>query len=408
MLVEYKLLDKISCEYGNSFYILDSKHFEKNYHDMLSAFRQYYSDTYIAYSYKTNYIPKLCEIIKNNNGFAEIVSEMEGWLAYKVGVAPEDIYYNGPYKKREYVEKCMFDGVHINLDSAYEIDIVSEVAKRNMNREFEVGIRCNMDIGQDEPSRFGFDIESGEFFKAVLKLNELQNLKVRGLHCHLPFRSLESFRKRIQVLQEILNKMKGYNWTYISLGGGYMGKVSEELSKQFSFPPPSYKEYAEIVAGKMAEIYGNGFLKPRLIIEPGSALVADTMQFVTRVIDIKHIEKKNIAILSGSIYNINPSTRGMKRPITIYRGSMSDNIYYESLDMGGYTCIESDYLYRGYQGELSVGDFVVFHNVGSYSLVMKPPFILPDVPVLELLDEKVLLIKQKQSEESIFADFYRK
>ena len=95
----------------------------------------------------------------------------------------------------------------------------------------------------------------------------------------------------------------------------------------------------------------------------------------------------------------------MKRPITVYKKREASSNYYNSLDMAGYTCIESDYLYKDYQGELSRDDFVVFHNVGSYSLVMKPPFILPDVPVLELADEKSVFVKKKQSEESIFNDF---
>lgn len=73
-------LEQIVDEYGDSFYLLNSKKFETNYHDMLSAFRKYYSDTYIAYSYKTNYIPKLCKIIDNNSGYAEVVSEMESGL----------------------------------------------------------------------------------------------------------------------------------------------------------------------------------------------------------------------------------------------------------------------------------------------------------------------------------------
>lgn len=84
----------------------------------------------------------------------------------------------------------------------------------------------------------------------------------------------------------------------------------------------------------------------------------------------------------------------------------SNSIYYKALNMAGYTCIESDYLYRNFQGNLSKGDFVVFHNVGSYSLVMKPPFILPDVPIVELGEEGVLLIKQNQDIQSIFADFF--
>ncbi len=404
----YELLDQIAREYGDSFYLLDSKQFDRNYLDMLFSFQEYYIDTCIAYSYKTNYTPKFCQIVKNNGGYAEIVSEMEGWLAEKIGVEPTNIYYNGPYKKKSYIEKCMLMGVHINLDSDYELDIVSEVAERNKNKKFEVGVRCNIDIGQEEPSRFGFDIHSGELFQAVSKINKLPNVKVTGLHCHLPFRSLDSFKKRLQVLEEILSRMASNNWSYISLGGGFMGKVSEQFSKEFSFKPPSYKEYAEVVAGTMNQIYKNKLCKPKLIIEPGSALVADTMKYVTRVIDIKQVRKKYIATLSGSIYNINSSTKGIKRPIKIYKRGYSSKRYYDSLDMAGYTCIESDYLYRNYQGELSKGDFVVFYNIGSYSLVMKPPFIMTDVPMLEIVDGTINLLKKKQSEKSIFNDFYWK
>ena len=326
-------LEQIVDEYGDSFYLLNSKKFETNYHDMLSAFRKYYSDTYIAYSYKTNYIPKLCKIIDNNSGYAEVVSEMEIWLANRIGVKPTKIYYNGPYKKKAYLEKCLLEGIHINLDSDYEIEIVSEIAGRNANRNFEVGIRCNMDIGQEEPSRFGFDVASGKFFEAILKLNKLTNVKVGGLHCHLPFRSLDSFRERLRVLESILIRMKGYEWSYISLGGGYMGKVSEELSKEFSFIPPTYEEYAALVAGKIAEVYENSVHRPELIIEPGSALVADAMKYVTKVVDVKQVRNKYIAVLSGSIYNINPSTKGMKRPITVYKKREASSNYYNSLDM---------------------------------------------------------------------------
>ena len=75
--------------------------------------------------------------------------------------------------------------------------------------------------------------------------------------------------------------------------------------------------------------------------------------------------------------------------------------------MAGYTCIEDDYLYRNYQGKLGKGDFAVFDNVGSYSVVMKPPFILPDVAVLELQENgKAELIKRPQTAEDIFMYYY--
>ncbi len=404
MLDSYKQLKAAADEHGDAFYILDSRLFEQNYDDMLSAFCSYYPNTHIAYSYKTNYMPKLCRIIQEKGGYAEVVSELEWQLAVKTGVKPSDIYYNGPYKKKEYIEKCLLSGVHINLDSMYEVEIVAEIAKRNRDRKLEAGIRCNVDIGQDEPSRFGFYTQSGELVGIVRKLNDLGNVKVTGLHCHLPFRSLDSFKERVRIMYTILEQFPEYEWSYLSFGGGYMGKVDEEMARTFAFVPPTYEDYAQVVAGGMKVFFENRQHKPKLIIEPGSALVADTMKYVTRVVDIKYVRDKYIATLSGSIYNMNPSTKGIKRPIAVYSDKQQEH-FYENVDMAGYTCIESDYLYRGYQGNLSRGDFVVFHNVGSYSLVMKPPFILPDVPCLEEDGEKTVIVKKKQREESIFADF---
>jgi hypothetical protein len=52
------------------------------------------------------------------------------------------------------------------------------------------------------------------------------------------------------------------------------------------------------------------------------------------------------------------------------------------VDVVGYTCMEHDCLYRGYRGALRPGDFVVFENVGAYTIVMQPPFIRPAPAIL--------------------------
>lgn len=403
MNLTYDYLKKISEVYGDTFYLLDSAKFLNNYKEMLSAFRLFYKNTHIAYSYKTNYVPKLCKLIEENGGYAEIVSEMEMWIALQNGVEPFNIYYNGPYKKKEYIEKLMLLGGNINIDSCYEIDIISNVARKYPDRKFAVGVRCNIDIGQEQISRFGIDDDN--LIEVIKKLNIIDNVKVRGLHCHLPFRSLDSYKKRMEEVMRIINRFPNYRWDYISLGGGYMGKIDEEFSKSFSFVPPSFQAYAQVIAGGFERIFGNKQGSPKLIIEPGSALVADTMQLVTRVIDIKHIKNKYIAIMSGSTYNMNPSVKEISRPIQVYAG-VEDGQEYDMLDMAGYTCIESDYLYKGYTGKLNAGDFVVFKNVGSYSVVMKPPFILPDIAIIDIdIENRMKLIKKKQTPEAIFMDF---
>lgn len=407
-MLSYKMLDETAKRFGESFYLLDRAQIKRNYEKLINAFQKIYKDTSIAYSYKTNYIPQICKVINELGGAAEVVSEMELWLAQSIGVKSNEIYYNGPYKKPEYIEKAMLSGAHVNLDAEYEIEIVHKIAEKYPEHLFEIGLRCNIDIGQEEPSRFGFDVASGALQKAMEDVGRIRNVEVTGLHCHIPFRTLESYRKRVEKMDMILNMFPDRHFAYISMGGGYMGEIEDQMKSQFNFNPPSFEDYADVVAGFMRDRYQNQTNAPTLIIEPGSALAANAMKYVARVLNIKRVRDLYIASLTGSTFQMNPSVKNMNRPIEVY--CVSDNTdrrdSYRNLYMAGYTCIESDYLYKGYDGRLGVGDYVVFGNAGSYSVVMKPPFILPDIPILEIQDDgEITVWKEAQKVEEVFNRF---
>ena len=79
--------------------------------------------------------------------------------------------------------------------------------------------------------------------------------------------------------------------------------------------------------------------------------------------------------------------------------------YYKNLDFVGYTCLEQDVIYAGYNGKLAIDDKVEICNVGGYSIVDKPPFIHPDIPIYMLLKDNVTCIKREQTLEDIFAPY---
>ena len=99
------LLENLAEEYGDAFYILDTAQFRTNFAELKKAFSDIYDKFNIAYSYKTNYTPKLCGIVDELGGYAEVVSDMEAEIALRLGVTPSKIIFNGPYKNYAKAEK---------------------------------------------------------------------------------------------------------------------------------------------------------------------------------------------------------------------------------------------------------------------------------------------------------------
>ena len=49
---------------------------------------------------------------------------------------------------------------------------------------------------------------------------------------------------------------------------------------------------------------------------------------------------------------------------------------------------------------------IVISNCGSYSLVMKPPFILPNFPILDISEGETEVIKRGETFDDLFHTFY--
>lgn len=398
-------LNMLSERFGNAFYLLDSKQFETNFYELYSAFSSIYNNFNIAYSYKTDYTPKFCKIVNKLGGYAEVVSDMEAELALRIGVEPSKIIWNGPYKNYQKAKQLLLLGGTVNLDSEYEFEQIKAIAKEFPNHKLNVGVRCSFDINDGIVSRFGFDTKSETFKQALELVQNTPNIHFKGLMCHFASRSLETWQTRTKLMLALLKDLNIVP-EVLDLGGGLYGKMPESLKSQFSGYIPTYEEYANTVATQVYEAFKNCVNKPKLLIEPGSALVGDCMKFAAKVINVKTSQNKSIATVLGSIYNINPTLNKKNPPIEIIpMGGVQQN--YEDLDFGGFTCIESDYIYRHFSGNLAVGDFAVFGNAGSYSVVLKPPFILPNFPIIDVSQglDNLEIIKRGEVFDDLFHTF---
>ncbi len=408
MNYRYKDIEAIEEKLGTPFYVLKLDRFRKNYHEFLESFRKIYTNTKIAYSYKTNYIPQLCKVIDELGGLAEVVSEMEYELALHIGVESKNIVFNGPYKSFKDIETALLSDSIINLDSHYEIDILQSIASAHKSKQFGVGLRVSFLYDQNaELSRFGFNVENGSFAEAVQKIKRLNNVHIDGLHCHfmVPNKNAAGYREIAKKMIELYSAdFTADKLRYIDVGGGFFSPMPPELEKQFEEPVPNYQDYADAIATEFAEFFGKLEHKPQLILEPGIALVADAMDFITRVIDVKPLQGRSLALVNGSVYDIKPTLNKKNLPMEIVKKKVDENAVTE-FDVVGYTCMENDYLSTNASGTISVEDYVIFKNVGAYTVVLKPPFIRMAPPIVTFSDSKWELVRRAGQLEDVFKGY---
>ena len=401
MILNKQVVNELRKEYGDAFYLLDSEQYRNNFLELRDSFRKIYPNFNIAYSYKTNYTPKFCKIVNELGGYAEIVSEMELEIALRVGVRPNRIIWNGPIKNPKKLEEFLVAGGTDNIDSIEELEVVKNIAEKHPDKTLNLGIRCNYEVNDGVVSRFGFDVDSEGFKNVLAFVTSTPNVHFINFQCHFAKRQIEYWPARAKGMVELIDRLSIIP-ERIDIGGGLFGKMADSLKEQFTNEIPDYQAYAEAAARVFAEYFADKDVKPELLIEPGSAVVGDCMKFVGTVKTIKNVRGKWFATILGSQKNI--SMTGINPPMEVIAMG-GEQKEYENLDMVGFTCIEGDVLYHNYNGKLAHEDAIVISNCGSYSLVMKPPFILPNFPVLDICGEKTEVIKRGEVFDDLFHTF---
>ena len=413
-LVSKEMVEKLANEYEMPLYIFHVDEFKTNYLELLNTIRQYYHKYNIAYSYKTNYTPKICQVVKELGGLAEVVSDMEFNLARKMGYDCRNIVYNGPVKGAGLFAQLKNGGV-ANVDSLDEIATIVEFAKKNTDLIIRIAFRVNIDIGQGFISRFGldayedeYDDSSSELHKAFDIVEEQINIKVVGLHCHVGrSRGIEAWQNRVRIMFTLVDRYFNGVPEFIDFGSGMNSVMEPVLAEQFNGHIPAFSEYAQIIGKAMLEKYGDmpEEEQPILYTEPGTTLISGCMSFLGTVETIKNVKGKSYITFDCSGGNMGDICHLKNLPIEVYHNGKEVKLV-ENAAFVGYTCLEHDHMYEGFNGKIAVGDVVQFRNIGSYSNVFKPPFILPNCAMVQLdKDGQVELIKKKETFNDIFQSY---
>ena len=403
--MDAKLIKALVEEYGTPLYVFDDTGFVNNYQNLCETFRKIYPNYNPGYSYKTNYTPHICKIVKRLGGYAEVVSDMELSVARKIGYDDKNIIYNGPCKG-ELLEQFILNGGVSNIDNEVEAQRVVQLAKDNPSTNIKVGIRINTDIGAGFISRFGVDPDSDAMVNILTMIKAQPNLSLVGIHMHVSrARYLSAWKRRIENALEVADKIIDGIPEYIDLGSGMFADMEPYMREQFTIEVPTYDEYAEVVAGTMAEHYKGCDKYPMLITEPGTTVVSRYLSVLTSVKAIKIIKGRNIAVVDSDIHLVGETAQMMRVPYTHICDGTGDELA-TPLDLTGFTCLEQDVLYKDFPESVCVGDVIELRNVGGYSVVYKPPFIQPNCTMVAIGENKSInVVKRKETVEDIFTTF---
>ena len=408
--IDKKIIEGLRDRHGTPFYVMSPSRYRHNLRSFLSAFTAGYDKVIVGYSFKTNYVPALCQIAKEEGCYAEVVSEMELELALKLGFT--HIIFNGPIKRKRIIEKAIACKAIINLDSEYEIDYICQYKIDHPETPLSIGLRLNVQLHDDNGhstvqcglrhGRFGFPL--GILDKNINRLRKA-GITINSVHGHTSSSDRAVLNYKI-ITEYMLYVCKEFNLSdveYFDIGGGFFGAPPEGLDVSSK---PSYVDYAQMVLDLV--IKNNWFkrVKPFIVIEPGSSVVSNVFDYYTSVYQLKSIGSKQFVIVDGTVFDVKPTMHTSNLPFSVINesdplvtGSDDDHMV---CDVVGSTCMEKDIILRDVKIPcLKKADMIQIRGVGSYTIVLSPTFINYLAPIFSIENNKVKTIRRRQSIEDV-------
>lgn len=381
-------------------FVFDETEFNRGIVEFKGALNSRFNKSIIGYSVKTNSLPYALMLAHRYGCKAEVVSHDEYRLARLCGFEPYEIIYNGPMKSKETFIEAVIGGAKVNIETKRELKWLSELSEGEV---YNVGLRLNINIshvspedadGDDDNSRFGFSDESSEFAEAVEYIRSLPKLRLAGLHIHRTAhsRSPRFYERSVAFAADVIKKY-GLKLDYLDVGGGYFGIFPNK---------PTFEDYADAIYRPLHRAGLDGL---KIVIEPGNALTASSLSFLSEVIDVKRVDDKTRFVTTdGSRNDIDPFFKKTDYLKEILLSDTDRPI--ESLQVvTGCTCLEYDRLFNLIDyPRLEVGDRIRYNNVGAYTMTLSPQFIRlwPKVYVKDVKGE-YRLVRRKSTAQDIMS-----
>lgn len=367
LLFDNVKLDEILTNYETPLMVL----FENRIRDNIRIFNGIFKDIFDSfecyYSFKANYLPKICEVIREEGIGAEIIGMPELKIALKVGFLPEHIIIGGPYLPQKLMEKAVELDVHkIIIYNLNDIPKLNTIAKK-AHKVVHISIRVN---SYKYNSKLGIYLNGDNLEVLSRYLKSCNHIILDSIlsHYSTQMNSISQFRKNINSLSINLQKLSEYNISIkeINLGGGFPEAVimnEKQLRKN---------------ALEIKKILDQHHLShKKIIFEPGRYFVGDAGAYIGRVIKVD--KDRWIFVNLGN--HICP--KFARCSLRFYNASRIEKAHKYKASIAGIIPTDQDVLAKDYffTRKVEVGDYILIPNVGAYALTFSNrfPYALPQI-----------------------------
>ena len=413
---------KLAGEFGTPLHVIDKNRLLSAYDKFVSAFNNQPLDVETFYSYKTNCLPGILQILHKEGAGAEVISHYELWLAIKLGVEPEKIVFNGPNKSPDSLRLAVQHDIKlVNIDSMNEILMIEKIASE-LGKRASVGVRVKPPVGWK--AQFGFDIESGEAFQAYETLKRSEYFDVKAMHVHIGtgIKNPGTYVKAVEQMlyfAKLLKEKLNIEIKYLDIGGGFgvstvknFSRIGGKLYSYFNNVPKIFLERGissienfsrEITGSVLRSCRKFNLSEPVLIVEPGRFITSSAQVLLLTIGVLKKAGgNRNVAITDGSKVT-------MAYPVSFeYHEAFIANRMSRKRDrkyrITGNLCTPADVLFRNKKlPEVKEGDILAVMDTGAYFISFSNNFAFPRPPAVLVSEGKSTLIRSRESFEHLIA-----
>ncbi len=364
---------ELAEQYGTPLYVTNESRVIRNF----SAFRYAFPDADIYYAAKANGSLAILRMLAREGAGADVFSYGELYMALLAGIPKQKILFNGNSKTDFELRKAVELGVAVSVDSQDELHALSGIAEKS-GKTVEIAFRVNPDVSPKTHHKIAtglssskFGIPSGDVVNIYKEASELPGISPGGIHCHIGSQILDTspFVEAAEKMMDLVEKVTraGIELKFVDLGSG----LGIPYRKDEAAPGP--RDLADAILPVFRERTGALRINPRLVLEPGRFIVADTTILLSRVNTVKKAYRNFVGVDAGFNLLIRPAMYESYHYAVVANKAASEPD--DTYTIVGPICETGDILAEDRELPAVVkGDLIALLDAGAYGFSMSSQY----------------------------------